>query len=304
MHILSDGVINIDTITAGADASIGNGSHGAYLDNTTGTASDISITGTGLFKSNALDGLYALSDGAISLNTTTASNNTNYGAYLDNTSGTGAVTFNSTGTFENYSNQSSLYVLSKGAINSTSSLSANSNGVDGARVDNSSGAGYIQFTGNNIFNGNINNGLSAYSTGLITLSSTNANGNQNGFGAYLNTNGNDVIVNSSTFENNNLAGLSIVAQNFYINYSTANLNGTDGFSLQAMENGEVICIRANDNAGLGVFANVIRKFHINDLSLTGNGARAYGGSYGELGLSHCYIPIRLQKLYGDSFGSS
>jgi hypothetical protein len=176
----SDGDITLSNITAGADAATGNGGYGALVNNSTGTG-NVSLSGTNTFNNNTMDGLRVTSTGDItSSGSLTARDNSRYGAFLNNSAGTGNIAFTGAGTFSGNA-ADGLRARSSGNITSTTGLTANDNRF-GVYLDNTSGTGYVDLTGTNTFNDNRRDGAYIKSNGDITVKHTTASTNrQNGF---------------------------------------------------------------------------------------------------------------------------
>ena len=246
LYILSNGAITLNNITASD-----NGGAGAYLKNDTAPKpQNVTLTGVNAFNGNSLEGLYLLSNGAITLSNVTASNNGSTGALLTNNSAStpknvtlaGVNTFNGNGSAT--TSGDGLRILSKGSI-TLNNVTANSNqdgsggGVEGygAYLDNTAGTGIVKLTGANIFNGNDLDGLYTLSNGAITLSNVTAS-NNNGYGALLDNN------SASAPQNVTLTGVNAF-----------NLNSLDG--LRILSNGAITLsnVTASDNFGNGAFLN-------------------------------------------------
>ena len=142
------------------------------------TLSDITISGT----SGVPAGLTVTTTKNITLTRVQSNGNSNEGAYLDNSVGTGTVTvtssqFNTNGT-------DGLDVYSNGMI-ALSTVTANSNsGGVGAYLDNSLAffPQAVNITGtNNTFNNDYLNGLLVFSFGNITAGNLHADGNSIGY---------------------------------------------------------------------------------------------------------------------------
>jgi len=207
-----------------------NGSYGALLNNSSGTG-NVMLSGTNGFSSNTLDGLRVISTGNItSSGSLTADSNSQYGVFLNNSSGTGYISLAGTITLNN-SSWDGLRALSNANIDISANLTANNNRY-GVFLNNSTGAGNIAFTGTNTFSGNTNDGLRVLSAGNIT-STTSLTANDNDrYGVYLdNTAGSGSIslVGINTFSSNDLSGLNVLS-NGVISLAnlTANNNGSSG----------------------------------------------------------------------------
>jgi len=178
LHVETFGVITLSTATA--KQNIGDG---VYLKNQWGSATlfgNISLTGKSLFEDNSGYGLQALSNGAITLSNITASLNDLGGAYLkaDGVSVAKNVTLTGINTF-NSNVRDGLKVEADGLI-TISNLTANSNGWNGADLDNytlATTAVGITLTGSNFFNGNDFDGLHFKTKGVVSMTKVTADDN-------------------------------------------------------------------------------------------------------------------------------
>lgn len=218
--VITAGNVSISNVTVSSN-SIG----GASLDADAGSGA-VTVT-IGTFSQNSsFGGLYVTALGNITLSTVTANQNTaGYGAYLQNTTGTGNIAV-TTGTFNlNVGSDGGLKVLSKGTITLTTVTASGNTGGSGASLDNSgaSAAKSITIGGTNEFSSNKNNGLTVAATGAITASNITANYNgitgSNGSGALLtNTFGTAVVgvtlTGTNIFAGNYTTGMSIQSDGF------------------------------------------------------------------------------------------
>jgi putative surface-exposed virulence protein len=204
--ILSKGSITATSLWGGW-----NGSFGAYIDNTAGTAAAVVTLGTpgGIgFADNFGDGLDVFSNGAITLNNVNADGNGGNGAVLNNSIGTGAITIKNTAAFSpSFSKNGSdgLDVYSNGTItimdtdaekNGGSNFYAADQGDPinfpiadnigyGVYIDNTGGAGSVIIGTSranwcNSMSGNFQSGLEVRSNGSVTLSNM-CNDNNGGY---------------------------------------------------------------------------------------------------------------------------
>jgi hypothetical protein len=153
-----------------------------------------------------------------------------YGAYLDNTSGTGSVTV--TNSSFNNNEADGLRALSNGTI-TLKNVFANNNGYRGATLDNTSATTAKSATISNfISNGNGVGGLVVNSSGTVTLNNISA-GNNSWIGAYV---------------ENDYFGIYPVYVNGVNNFST-----NTGHGLQVVSNGAIKVSKttAIDNSGDG-----------------------------------------------------
>ena len=265
---------NIQLTDVRSDNNSGNG---ALLDNTggTGTVTVDDSTG-GEFSSNGSVGLKVYSNGDITLTAVSADENSDAGAYLDNTSSLTAATVtvdNSTGGEFNTNGQAGLRVYSDGAITLTAVV-ADENGDAGAHLDNTSGTDTVTVDNSlgGEFNANGGAGLRVFSSGAITLTDVTADNNSNN-GAHLDntysTTAATVTVDDSTFGDSAITGNGLNGLKVYSNGAitltdvTADSNGTDGAYL--------------DNSGSGGHGSIAVSSSIFDdnigNSVTGNGGR-------------------------------
>jgi hypothetical protein len=276
------GEIELDDVTAD-----GNGDNGAYLDNTNGSG-NITVENS-QFNDNGDDdnehGLWIESNGDVSLDDVTASNNYYAGASLgsyDYDSLIGGNVFISYSTFNQNGvngNWDGLDVFAGGNV-TLDNVTASENGYAGAWLggtyndipisgtvtildstfnDNDDQGVYIDSVGNifidpSSFNNNGDYGIEAYSDGNITILDATVNGNGED-GAYLDTNGNARICNS-TFDTNN--GFGIDASNVGGTLTLGNniFNGnTDGTYDYSGSVGD--CVPSGGGGGGGGFAGII-----------------------------------------------
>ena len=133
------------------------------------------------------------------------------GAYLDNSSGSGAIRVDNS-TFNNNTGGDGLTILSNGDITLTG-VTADNNYDNGVYLDNTSGSGNISVdnTSGGDFSGNNVNGLEAYSNGNVTLTYVTADGNYYDgalLGDYYNyvEVGGNITVTGGDFSNNDIHG--------------------------------------------------------------------------------------------------
>ena len=193
------------------------------------------MTGVNQFTNNAFyDGLDIFSVGAITVSNLNAINNGTsspfgYGTYLDNcqayfgpscsiTSASQPITLTGSSAFK-YNGLDGLDVFTNGAI-TLSSISANSNGGNGAYLDNGTTnfISGVALTGADFFNDNLGDGLDIISNGEIALKTIGLSANGNGtaglgYGVNLDNAGPSAKIVSlsgtSFFDNNQDIGLAI-----------------------------------------------------------------------------------------------
>jgi hypothetical protein len=209
-------------------------------------AKGITLNGSNTFNGNFLDGLWVTSYGAIKANNLTANWNGVAGAYLDNAwgpvlAGVG-VTLTGANHFEGNLDDG-LQVYSHGSI-TLSNITSQWNWSDGAELSNYAATGpvvNVTLTGKNIFNGNGDaegTGLYVSTEGNITLYNVTANGNMS-YGAYLYSDSSNVILyrtltGANTFNDNHEDGLYIEAfGNLTLNKVTADNNWSTGVYVDA-----------------------------------------------------------------------
>ena len=229
------------SLTAGS-----NGQYGVLLRNDSKTGS-VSLAGTLVANSNMLEGLRVFSNGNINIAADlTASNNSRYGVYVDNTTstttGVGNVTFSGTNTF-NGNDRNGLHVLSNGAV-SLANLTADNNGTGGVfragygvYVDNTTGSAGVNIGGSNSFNGNYSTGLVVLTNGTIVANNLSASNNSQtgnsrsdyGYGAYLDSSASVKLTGASLFNSNYASGLLVNSkQDVTLNSITAGSSAATG----------------------------------------------------------------------------
>jgi len=229
LNILTHGAVAINNLTANDSAN----SDGLYLYFT--GQQNVTLTGTNVFDGNHTDGLDITTLGQISLSNITASGNGNgtsgYGANLYNYGGSPKdVILNGTNTFSN-NGADGLEIGSLGNIK-LNNLTASCNGYSdsactvalvygtGVNIDDCqwngsmcAGTGSITLSGNNIFTGNLEDGLLASSGHAIKVNNITSTDNglddAYGYGAELMNN------SASTPQSVTLTGVN----NFNHNYS-------------------------------------------------------------------------------------
>ena len=182
--VVSDSTFNNNTIGASSAAS----GHGLYVNNGNALGT-VTLTNVQA-DNNSMSGIYVITKGNITLTNVNAYNNgtTNAadGVYLNNTSGKGTVTVNSSA-FQS-SGAAGLSVVSNSTV-AMNGITAEENSGNGVTVDtcNLSGAtclgsGVVGITGSmwNLFNNNGGYGLYVLSAGNVSLANFTADGNANG----------------------------------------------------------------------------------------------------------------------------
>ncbi|MGA7192278.1 MAG: hypothetical protein WBW94_01515, partial [Anaerolineales bacterium] len=223
------------------------------------TVSNLTVENTNVGDYSTGDGLEVQTSGNISLSNFTAYHDSAYGAYLDNTNGTGTVTITNSELI--YNNQLHNYwgleVLSHGAITLTNDTVDDNYEAGGAYLDNclwnntlhvcnNSTAAPVTITSSTISYNNAAagyQGLQVDSTGVITLNSVTASGNgysSSGYGAYLD-NCNAFLSTCTT----NGKAITLTGANIF--------DGNQGYGLDAQSGGAITSggLEANDNYSYG-----------------------------------------------------
>jgi hypothetical protein len=203
-------------------------------------------------------------NGDIVLTDVTANNGSDFGAELNNTSGSGNITVdNSTFT----GNVIGMEAYSAGNITLTDTI-ANSNLLNGTYLDTSAGTGDISVT-DGTFDSNTLYGLVSYSAGDITLDGVTANDNVNFTGILADTytygTGN-ININLSITSGNGYNGLEAYSNGSITlsNITTVN-NGDMGALMDTSGDINIINSTFNANVGYGVLG-----FSAGDITVSGS----------------------------------
>lgn len=194
IYMESFGTISLSGITAtqnGYGAGTGNG---AALDNLGGVNKYVKVTNS-TFESNDGFGLYAQSNGVITLSNVTSTLNTSFGASLINDTGIGSISILNSKFPENFS--FGFGITSAGAV-TISGVTANENVGTGMYIGNASGTANV----------------------TITSSYANENGSE---GVTINSRGN-ISINYSKLENNSSYGARLI--------NTGDTSGTRGVTVK------------------------------------------------------------------------
>jgi hypothetical protein len=255
-YIATNGAVTLNNITAYQNNHSGSGYGVQIINNTDSTASNVVLTGAGLFTYNAQDGLYILSNGNIILSNITSTDNQGNGAILNNcliTSLPGScptfaksVTLTGVKIFNRNSGGTGLSVASSGVI-TISQVTANDNGDFGVWLDNcffdgdfcSTPAPYnVTLMGASTFNGNASDGFTVKTQGAVSMKNITASLN-GGYGVtiynnYLLTKPRPVTIGGTNVLNGNyFSGLQIKSYGaITLSNITANDNGltsTNGY---------------------------------------------------------------------------
>ncbi len=185
IQISTRGPIKLSNIIAN-----GNSYRGADLDNSTADSAQAVTITNGEFSGTTNHGLYVLTKGALNFTNITASDNTGYGAYLDQRpAGTTFPTATITkGEFHNNGNYG-LVLYGRGTIKLTN-VSATNNIGNGAYIENHSGNVSLLAsgaTGGNHFSANTgtHDGLDINTQGAVTLIKVYATNNTGATGVNL-----------------------------------------------------------------------------------------------------------------------
>ena len=294
LHMTASGNVELNNITAGQDAATGNGGYGAFINNRNG-AGYVSITGSNVFNGNTLDGLRVLSNGNITTGTITtgqdaATGNGGYGAFLNNSTGSGDIALSGVSIF-NGNTLDGLRAVAAGNITSTNNLTANDNIRHGVFLDNRTGTGVIAFTGVSTFSGNTLDGLRVLSAGNIT-SITSLTANDNRFGVYLdNTYGTGYVklTGTNTFSGNRRDGLYVETNgDITVKNTTASTNGQNGFNVETTNGTTALWCGKGDNNGLyGVNATQNKELYLFGMTFTGNTLGDVNVDGGSVYYGHC-----------------
>ncbi|MGA7194101.1 MAG: hypothetical protein WBW94_10755, partial [Anaerolineales bacterium] len=231
LSVKSNGAITVTDLTASGNNPTGN-SDGADLNNNNiGAIGGVTLNGVNIFDGNSNSGLVVNSLGAIKANSLIAYGNgtiiTSDGVDLDNNFGTPTITqtVTLTGSSQFKNNAGDGLEVSSNALITANNITAVSNGVDGAELNNiyaSVTTGVvpgITLTGTNTFNSNQQEGIYLDSKGAILLNSITANNDDTSdtlgnYGADINTTSGTSIssvtlTGTNTFDGNDDDGLYI-----------------------------------------------------------------------------------------------
>lgn len=201
LYVESFGNITLTGIHASENGYGAGSGDGAELNNLGGVNKYIKITSS-IFESNDGFGLYAQSNGAITLSGVTGALNTSFGASLNNDTGTGSISILSSKFLENLS--FGFGITSAGPV-TISGVTANENLASGIYIGNTSGTANVTITSSTASE-NGGEGITVTSRGGVTISSSKVE-NNSGYGARLintfDTSGTkSVTVKNSTFSGN------------------------------------------------------------------------------------------------------
>ncbi|CAG1013498.1 hypothetical protein ANAEL_04719 [Anaerolineales bacterium] len=249
---------------------------GLYIDTFgSATLTDVTATGNGY-------GLDIIADQGIDLTNVNASDNDYFGAILDTTYGTGAITVNSSdfGMDATSGNGWTGLHAESGSTITLNSVVASYNGTNGAYLV---AEGNISVN-NSTFNNNVNfnypedPGLFALSNGgNITLNSVTANNNVYGAGAVLNTSGaGTVTVTGGQYNGNGTFGVQSKSENgnITLNGVTASFNHVKGAYLNSCGTGNIFINNNSsfiENGSYGIYASTAKgNINVDLVTVTGD----------------------------------
>ena len=250
------------------------------------TVNDIIITGA------SGNGLTVTTKGNIHVHEVQSNNNSAYGADLNNTSGTGSISVD-TSTFNGNTTAEGLFAVSNGVITLTA-VTASSNG-DGVYLANdyTGATGEISITSSSFTGNSLGIGLNALSNGAITLTTVTDSSNRSG--AFLSNNGigdtAGISITSSAF-NSNTGGYGLDALSngaITLNKVTANANSNFGAELENNYSGDTGAISLtsstfeSNTAGYGLEAGSNGAITLNKVtaSFNGDGAELVNNGLGD-----------------------
>jgi hypothetical protein len=278
LSLTSIGAITINNLTA-SNNGVASG-NGAYIDNSTAaTPMNVTLSGTNVLSGNRDTGLQILTDGAVTLNNLTASDNvTGFGLALTALTDAKAVTLNGTNKF-NGNNSDGANITAKGTI-TLNNVTANDNGDDGLDIQNesSSVAQAVKLTGTNVFMNNVGYGANVNSLGAI--SANNLTSSYNGVGLWLD---NDepasvaatatvTLTGVNTFSYNTNSGLIIHSVGLVtLSKITADGNGNNGVDVTTDSNVTITCGSVNGNTARGLTFTTPGLVTLKGVIASGNG---------------------------------
>ena len=252
MRVLTNGTVSINNVSSLS----GNGLNGLIVDNTTGIGGVTISSKNGLSaNNNHHNGLLILTNGAVTISGVGASENSGdplaedprgNGVYVDNSSGSGGVTFNNSSwllnaNYFNGNTNSGVYVRTNGAIAINNFLSASDNNRHGLCLITTSATLPVSVTGRSsdgLLESNGRDGLNVLAGGSVTLKYLYATGNrdttENPYGIYVdNTSGlGNVVLNNIEASNNDADGLRVLSRGtITLNYVDASVNDFRGATL-------------------------------------------------------------------------
>lgn len=226
--IRSAGLVSLTNVDAWSNEffSVDYPGYGVDIDNTWGTAGVTLYAPAAaypedynLYFDNAAEGLHILTRGAVSLAKIDAHENTGDGVSIENLDLALMKPVSVVNSLLNNNTHHGITITTAGAITFTGNT-ATGNTVYGASLDNCAFVGdacqstAIMTIKSSHFDGNTNNGLSAFSGGNVLLDKVTANGSVNGSGAGINVSDSSiaattVTVQRSQFNDNRYDGLVV-----------------------------------------------------------------------------------------------
>jgi len=265
--------------------------------NNTGTIklTDVKIKHTGG------SGLFITShSGPVTINNLTVYESNGYGAYIDNTNGTGSVTI--TNSYFKNNNSDGLVIYSNGAV-SLSNVHSSKNANSGAYINNIaiSGAPLVKVS-LSTFTDNSLAGLQIFSKGNISLDNVFSAGNSHKGAILVNDTGaGTVVVKNSQFIANSHVGMDIYSsKSVTLNGVMASNNSNAGVSIQNQTSptsgSPVTIIRSHFSGNSGNGLEVLSKslIKLDDVAALGNSSsganlnNAFTGATGGVVISAAY----------------
>jgi hypothetical protein len=246
-------------------------------------------------------GLFITShSGPVSINNLTVYESNGYGAYIDNTNGTGSVTI--TNSYFKNNNSDGLVIYSNGAV-TLSNVHSSKNANSGAYINNIaiSGTPLVKVS-LSTFTDNSLAGLQIFSKGNISLDNVVAAGNSHKGALLINDTGaGTVVVKNSQFIANSHIGLDIYSSRAVtLNGVVASNNSNAGVSIEnqtSPTSGSPVTIlrshfSGNGGNGLAVLSKSLIKLDgvtaLNNGSSGANLANSFSGATGGVTISAAY----------------
>ena len=287
-------VYSMGAITIKGISSEGNDYDGAYLQNNYADAlGNVTVTTTAAWTTNDLwgndySGLTIYSKGGVSLKNINAWENGWEGVFVDNTEGTGTVTFTTTGRQYWLSNNGSygLYISSNGSVtlNNQYGINARDNGGDaGVYIYNYNGLPTSTVSLTNVFaNNNYNgSGIVIYAESKVTAVSTTAQNNA-GSGLYIVSGTGGVTLSGSNYLTDNPGSGLIIQAPGAISISNVRAwsNGNEGIYVYGFSaNITLYNVIAAHNKSSGIYLQTNGNYNLNKVTAFLNGQADAGGLY-------------------------
>jgi hypothetical protein len=283
LEISTNGAVTLKVVRAH-----GNAGDGVLITNAPdASASPVTVT-NGIFEGNLGYGLNIYGNGSVMLTTVTATHNSNDGARVNNTAGSGNVSLKGLNSFVG-NGEKGLYVMgSNGSVLAERLVAHQNKGGTGVFIDNTGAptSRGVTITGSGVFGGNFHNGLYIVSNGPITTNQLSASDNgRHGIelDTSLVTTSAAVTMKGANFvSGNGENGLSVISiSSVVLNRVIAESNGQYGIIAQSDNNITLICSSAfGIPTGTGLFvSNVDRTDNLDVLTL--RGFFAYGNLFNE-----------------------